>query len=63
MKKGNKMQAYVGGTQVELLTNVNKRGTATVRVLSVGLLTQTSAGDVIQGFHVTHGAMKFEVIS
>lgn len=63
MEKGNKLQAYVGGTQVELLSRVSKSGIATVRVLAVGLLTQTKVGDVIQGFNITHGAMKFEIVS
>lgn len=62
MEKGNKLQAYVGGTQVELLSRVSKSGTATVRVLAVGYLTGAGVGDVIQGFNVTHGVMKFEVI-
>lgn len=62
MEKGNKLQALVGDTKVELLSRIAKNGTATVRVLAVGLLTQTKIGEVIQGFHVTNGVMKFEVV-
>lgn len=60
-----KGSTFIGtdGTEVILMSRVSKRGFAKVKVSKVGSHMLLRTGQVVEGFQLTHGIVKFEGVS